>query len=426
MSLKGQGVKNILLVEDSKYFAAVIMQTLSRMEWVNIHWASDLVEAKEALSNPDNKFHLTLLDLSLPDAHGIEIVQAITNFNVPIVVFTGTFDLQLSKSMFDLGVVDYVIKGGKASFEYIYSVVRRVLINQDIKVLIVDDTKIGRILLSEMCRRYQLNVIEACDGEDALQKLKENPDIKMILTDYNMPKMDGFELTKNIREEHPKSKLAIIAVSSSEQQGLSAQFIKIGANDFISKPFDAEEFYCRVSQNLDYLEHIEQLENLASYDFLTGLRNRRSFFEVTEPLLSGLDRRKVPPVAAMLDVDHFKKINDTFGHDVGDQVLILIGNVLSENIRKSDVLARTGGEEFAILATDMDVEKVEEKFDHIRQAVNDVTMEIDNEIINPTISIGVYVGHSEDADELLSYADKCLYEAKENGRNKVVVKYEEE
>ena len=120
----------------------------------------------------------------------------------------------------------------------------------------IDDSKVFRSYICQLLKVHQYNVIEACDGKEALERIDEHPDIKMVITDCSMPNMDGFELTKVIRSKYARDELAVIGISAHDDKILKAQFIKSGANDFITKPFVTEEFYCRVGQNIETLENI--------------------------------------------------------------------------------------------------------------------------------------------------------------------------
>ena len=134
--------------------------------------------------------------------------------------------------------------------------------NQSVRVLVVDDSKVHRKIVSSLLSTYLFDVIEAKDGVEALDILKKNSNIKLVITDYNMPKMDGFELTTDIRKSFDKDSLCIVAVSSNDSKDVASKFIKYGANDYITKPFTKEEFYCRINQNIELLESISAVREI--------------------------------------------------------------------------------------------------------------------------------------------------------------------
>ncbi|MBU4412947.1 MAG: diguanylate cyclase, partial [Proteobacteria bacterium] len=218
---------------------------------------------------------------------------------------------------------------------------------------------------------------------------------------------------------HAKDELAIIGLSATGDQTISAQFIKNGANDFLSKPFSTEEFYCRVNQNMDLLDYIRQIKESSNRDYLTGLYNRRYFFEMGKKLLSSANRGHITVAVALLDIDFFKKVNDTHGHDAGDLVLKNLGAALLRRFRETDIVCRYGGEEICILVVNMAGESIHDIFNGVRKNIAQTTMDLGREKIRITVSIGLCVEAKESLEEMITIADEMLYAAKENGRNQV-------
>ena len=180
-----------------------------------------------------------------------------------------------------------------------------------------------------------------------MELVVQNPGVRLVITGNQLPGMDGIQLVQKIRERYSRNQLGIIGISAAGNSLLSAEFIKNGANDFlIRENFLTEEFYCRISQCMDQVEHVASIREAAIKDPLTRLFNRRYFFEMGNKMMATAARGNHPVVVAMLDVDHFKKINDRFGHQAGDRVLKKMASLLQKRCRKSDLLARFGGEEF--------------------------------------------------------------------------------
>ena len=172
---------------------------------------------------------------------------------------------------------------------------------------------------------------------------------------------------------------------------------------------------------MELLELMEAMRNSASRDYLTGLYNRRHFFEIGNTLMANARRIEVPVALAMVDIDHFKNVNDTYGHDIGDEVLKTAATALRGRMRASDLLARFGGEEFCILATNVDAQQAETFFEQMRAILAQTPIPIDGEPINVTASFGVCAGIRDTLDEMIKIADAKLYEAKEAGRNQVCI-----
>ena len=211
--------------------------------------------------------------------------------------------------------------------------------------------------------------------------------------------------------------MAVIGISCVDEPGLSAKFIKNGANDFLNRPFLTEEFYTRVTQNIELLEYIAQIKELAERDFLTRLHNRRYVFSAGPKLMAAQMRRGQGVVVAMLDIDHFKKINDAYGHDAGDEVLCHLSTLLSSRFRASDIVARFGGEEFCVLAADMNPADAFGIFDDLRQTIADTPVSFGGMRIPYTVSIGLCTSPMDDLEDMIRMADQALYLSKNDGRN---------
>lgn len=411
----------ILVVEDSRTFGSMIKKRLEAKLDFEVLWLQTYAEAEAVLEEDASRFYVAVLDLTLPDAPNGEVVDLTTERDIPTIVLTASFDEEQRDKMWSKKVCDYVLKRGPHDMDYVVSLVNRLLRNRGVKVMVVYDSTMLREYVVDLLRVHRYDVLEASDGLVALEALKANRDIRMIVTDYNMPNMDGLELTERIRRNIPKDNLCIIGVSVAGDKHLSAMFIKNGANDFLMTPFQSEEFYCRVSQNMELLEYIEAVKNSASRDYLTGLYNRRHFFEIGNTLSANARRLEVPVALGMIDIDLFKKVNDTYGHDAGDEVLKRVANALRQRMRASDLLARFGGEEFCILATNVNAQQAEAFFEQMREILSITQIPVDGETIHVTASFGVCVGMRDTLDEMITVADAKLYEAKEAGRNRVCV-----
>ncbi len=414
-------MKRILVVEDSKSVGMLLCEKFQEAHF-EVVWVQSLAETETLLSNPSEDFWCSILDLRLPDAANGEIIDLVMTINIPIIVFTSNLSKNVREMVWSKNVVDYVLKDNPNAPDYLVTMVQRLERNQQSKVLVAEDSGFFRKVIVNLLKTHLFQVLTAASGREALDIAKQHPDIKLIITDYNMPEMNGLQLTQAIRTTHKREDLAIIGISSQGDQIMAANFIKYGANDFIIKQtFLTEEFYCRVNQCLDLIYNIQAIKDAAIKDYLTGLYNRRYFFEFGNKLFAGTIRSKFTLACGMLDLDFFKKVNDTYGHDAGDRTLKQLGRILSERMRETDLLARMGGEEFCILAVAVSPAKVEKLFEEIRQLIEKTPIEIGGgKTINITASIGVATGGGAySLDEMVKFADEQLYAAKHNGRNQV-------
>ncbi len=408
----------VLIVEDSATMARVLSYLIrQQLDFEPIVKAS-LAEAKAYLENDPCDQIAAIVDLNLPDAPSGEAVDLVMGKGIPVIVLSGLVDTKVRNVLLEKGVVDYLNKEGRYAYEYAVKLVKRLALNPSIKALVVDDSLVSRSLMVSLLKQHNIKAVEARNGVEALGVLEQHPDIKLVVTDYNMGHMDGFELTTKIRLKYSPEQLVIIGVSMESGGELSAKFIKNGANDFLRKPFSSEEFHCRVMQNLELLETIEQLHRAATIDELTGLFNRRYFFDEGEKLLSQCRKNNRHFSVALMDLDHFKQVNDSYGHHGGDTVLRTLSKTIQASF-KGCICARVGGEEFAIIMPDYDLGEAIELLDRFRQEVEETPIIHEQSTIMTTFSIGV-VDQGDDLDVMLKLADDHLYRAKDEGRNRVI------
>jgi diguanylate cyclase (GGDEF)-like protein len=413
-------MNKVILIEDSKSFAHFCITNIqSRLEF-EIEWADSYWSAEEILKERSSEFFIGIVDLNLPDADEGEAVDLVQSKNIPVIVITARYSERLSRICWDKMVIDYVIKEGIHNIDYLASLITRVYKNRSITILVADDSPSIRQYISRLLKVHQYNVIESGSGKEALGKLEKNPSIKMLITDYIMPEMDGLDLIKEVRKKYLPDELSIIGISSERDKHLSAKFIKNGANDFIKKPFSNEEFYCRITQNIDMLERVKEIKERAHRDFLTGLYNRRFFFDRGETILQNALDNNTDIAVVMIDIDHFKQVNDRFGHEAGDEVLKKTAAVLQESFGEMHLISRFGGEEFCVIMEGTDKSAVYQHLEKLRSDIEKKVISTGTDTLNVTVSIGASTV-SDSLESMIKKADDMLYDAKRGGRNRVVM-----
>jgi len=410
----------VLVVEDSRSFAALVSKRIRVELGFEPVVASNLIAAKNLLA-AGTDYLAALLDINLPDAPHGESVDLAIAYKIPAIVFTGELSDSLRESFWNRHIVDYVLKDSMESVDYVVKLLSRLATNPQIKILVVDDSRSYRHAVGRLLSTHRYHVLEAGNGEEALKVLEEHPDTRMVLVDYNMPGMDGFTLTREIRRNFGKDMLAVVGVSAEGGARLSPRFIKSGANDYLHKPFLVEEFYTRITQNLEMLDHIALVRDMAERDYLTRAYNRRYFFSAGTQLHSLLARRGQPMTVAMLDIDHFKKINDTLGHEAGDAVLRQMAQLLASRFRTSDIVARLGGEEFCVLASDIPADQAVLLFEDLRKTFEGTPVRFGEDDVSYTVSIGLCCEPGLSLEAMLREADRVLYRSKSAGRNRVTL-----
>jgi PleD family two-component response regulator len=264
MQYSGQSFTDarIILAEDSNVFTSMIRTRLKELFNLDIEICRNFEELQLAYDKNSEPIRLAISNINLPGAENGEALEYLVDLSIPTIVFTGTFQEGMRDALMAKDIVDYILKDNIFAVDLLAESICRFLTNHRHHVLIVDDSATARALLSSRLKRYNFRVDVAESGAKALAILKENPDIGLMITDYNMPDIDGFELTRRIRATTGSHELRIIGVSSSTNRLLSARFLKAGGNDFILRPFIDEEFYCRVNQNLDTLLQIQSMQQM--------------------------------------------------------------------------------------------------------------------------------------------------------------------
>ncbi|MFA6145542.1 MAG: diguanylate cyclase [Sulfuricurvum sp.] len=283
-------------------------------------------------------------------------------------------------------------------------------------ILAVDDKKENLDVLLNILEDF--DVIPVTCGQKALEIIDQE-NISLVLLDIVMPNIDGYEVCKILKSQpHTKGIPIIFTTAKTDEESISKAY-EVGANDYVSKPLKRSEVIARVQIQLKLKETIENLEYLASRDTMTGIYNRRKFFELSKPMFDQCENNLF---VSMLDIDHFKKVNDSFGHDAGDLVIKLVAKTISDKLPENSIFARIGGEEFVAVCIDDSIERMTQLFEGIREAIASSNVDYNGHQISFTISNGVAQKNAsiQSIDELIKQADLALYDAKNSGRNKIV------
>lgn len=294
-------------------------------------------------------------------------------------------------------------------------------------ILVIDDAKENIVVLSRLLKS-QANILFAINGREGLEKSKlEKPDL--ILLDISMPDLNGFEVLSRLKKSTMTADIPVIFItgipdSATEEEGLSS-----GAVDYIIKPFAPAVVQARVRHQLRIQrltsalkEANKRLTLLAMTDPLTNAYNRRYFFDALEKELCRAARHQFYTSIVTLDIDNFKAINDNFGHDVGDKVIIEITRISTSMLRKNDIFGRLGGEEFIILLPNTSREVATQVAKRLCHEITQASIKVADKLVTFTVSCGVTesVPGDESSEPFIKRADLALYEAKKTGRNKVV------
>jgi len=301
------------------------------------------------------------------------------------------------------------------------------------KLLVADDSNISRSMLSAITKSWGYEVILAEDGGQAWQIMQEDDAPKLLLLDWEMPVMNGIEVCERVIAKDPENPPYIVLLTSRSASDDIVEGLSKGANDYLSKPFDTAELQVRLQVGKRMVEMqgklndtLNELKELASHDSLTGLLNRRAIMEGLPKEIQRMKRQENVLCIGMCDIDHFKQVNDTYGHLVGDEVLKEVTKRMAETLRDYDLLGRYGGEEFLVITPVDSNNNGLMVYQRLCDVVSSREIIVNNLSIPVTISCGVAT-YSADCDlqtitELIARADEALYQAKNNGRNQVIFK----
>jgi two-component system cell cycle response regulator len=295
------------------------------------------------------------------------------------------------------------------------------------RILIAEDSATSRLLLQRELTVWGYDVIEAKDGTEAWDLLQGDDAPRLVILDWMMPGLDGVDICELVRERVTEQPPYIILLTGLGDKQDLVTGLRAGADDFLNKPFNSDELRARLEVGRRFVELYERLadaqarlEIQASTDALTGVANRRAILErlEIESAAAGFSGAKLS--VGLFDIDLFKRVNDTYGHAAGDAVLQQMTARVTAMLPAGDMIGRVGGEEFLLVMPGAGEAQVLGFLERVRAEMAATPFTIENGELTVTVSIGGVTGRDQRADELIAWADAALYEAKEQGRNRVV------
>lgn len=435
----------IMVVDDSATIRKIMQRELAKADY-EVILAKNGMEALAILEWSDPPPDLITLDIDMPKMNGFELCAKIRAgaaeederkqrlAEIPMIFVSANDTLENRERGYALEVIDFI--GKPFTPGKILNTINNILNSQEqfanMSALIVEDSPFVRRIVRNILARHGLTIFEASDGEEALETVKNiNFAVDIIITDYIMPGMSGEELCRTLRSLDPLEQVPIFFISSVDSKETILGFFKVGASDYLPKPFIEEEFRARIVTHLRNRKYVKELERLndklkyqADHDSLTGTHNRGYFTRKLAPNFAHCNHTGEELCCILIDIDYFKKVNDSFGHAFGDLVLADFSKMIMAGRRSMDITARYGGEEFVLLLPQTSLADCLSIAEEIRKKAEGYIYNDGEVELQVTISLGVasLQDHKpENPDKFLMMADEALYKAKGFGRNRVEV-----
>lgn len=298
------------------------------------------------------------------------------------------------------------------------------------KILVADDDSVSRLLMRRTLTKFGYEVVLAEDGRQAVEILSQGDAPRLALIDWMMPQLDGISLCHEIRKQHRDTPYVYVILLTSKQSSQDiVAGLEAGADDYLTKPCQTAELKARLHTGRRILlledrlvKARDEMRYRATHDALTTVWNRGAILSLVRGELQRAAREDRPTALLLCNVDYFKRVNDNYGHVIGDRVLEEVARRLKSEIRDYDAVGRYGGEEFLILLSDCDEAALESRAEALRRAIADSPISIEGMMLPSTISIGAMISRKSSVDVplefILTEADTALYQAKAQGRNR--------
>lgn len=414
--------KKAILIDSSRAIREAIASWVIELsdEEIEIIHVNSFSELQKALyDNPSDIFG-AVTSLNFTDKFS-KISNILKIKNIPTIVLTAENSIDAREKVLNNGAVDYFSKLNSFGMRQASDALYRLYRNQLKRIVIIDDSITMQATVSSVLENYNYNCICFDNGLLAYEYIKHNNNNDLIITDHYMPEKNGLDFIGELKSNFPDLKARIIGYSETAKKEIASLFLKAGADDYLRKPFCQEELICRVNNNIDLAEHLSRTEILANTDSLTGLYNRRHFLKSANNLLMNDIKYKTHSWCAFIDIDFFKKVNDTYGHQAGDKTINMIASELKSYFNENYIISRFGGEEFVVCGLKEVNTDIHSKLSAFGSIIADTDINYCDSKFNVTVSIGYAETLEQDmtVSTVLKRADEALYISKNNGRNKV-------
>ena len=416
--------RQVLLVEDTRFYSIAIKDRLEKRFGIKISHCPSLAALVNLLETSPETFSLAILDLCQPDAPDGQALDVVLAQHIPAIVFSAISSDARKAEILGRNVAAYVAKSSIHSIDHLTEAVDRCLGRSLAQLLVIDPGDSAAVAAALTSANFLPTVVTS--ELDAAAKLDTCRAIQLVLVRAEVAAASNYDIIAMLQNRYGESTLRVVGYTDTKGKDDVARFLGKGGDDFIHLPLSSEDLAGRLNHVMAVHQQIQMLQRMASRDYLTDMLNRRYFFDRGPKIVEVCQRQGMPVSMALMDIDHFKRLNDTYGHEVGDIVLKAVTKRLLAVVgEKRHMVARLGGEEFGILYCGLDIREAFEFCNHIREEIANVRVVVDDEDISVTVSMGLAaIATTETFDNYLNAADQYLYLAKHSGRNQVFSDYQ--
>lgn len=408
----------ILIVDDNKMLGKLLAKKIQATLNYEVDVAFDFAQAKE-LSISD--YFLSFIDLCLPDAPNGEAVDFMLEKKCPTIVLTASTDKTTKDNFMDKDILDYICKESDSCVDHIINSIINLKRYEKTKVILAMSKLNERNEIKKYLTQRFFNVLGAAHGEEALNYLEQNSDVKLIICDAKMPVIDGVQLLSRVREQYTSDDLGMIILGDKDD-GLEVDMLKNNANDYLIKPINKELFNFCVNRCLVFMDNVKFLNSYSHLDFVSGVKNNDALMEDFENYLNEISSKDEEFAFAFLDIDNLKTINDEYGYNIGNEVIRICAKEITDEIKGKDIVGRYSSEKFCIILKNINQERAIKIFSRIRVNIKNIGVLANLDELFFTASIGIVFANSKSSKkDLIEKAEKTLSLAKSNGKNRVEV-----
>lgn len=419
--------QRVLLVEDTRLYTVAVRSLLEARFGLVVVPCSTFAALKRELDVEGKEFDLAILDLCLADATNGEALDHILACNIPAIVFSGYASDARRGEILANRAAEFVYKNSSRSLDRLAEAVERVLSANRPLALLIDPDEATAVPSITAAMEGTFAVTHCLSVDQALSRLDASKRaVELVIVRHDVISECDYALLETLALRFGDNSVRVVGFATEPADGAAARFLRAGGDDFLQLPMIEADIAGRLNHILAIHRQIQSLQRMASRDYLTDMLNRRYFFDRGPKIVEMCLRQSAPVCAAILDIDHFKRLNDTYGHEIGDLVLKAVSRRLLQLVGEKEHLpARIGGEEFALLLTNMDIRQAYEFCERIRTDIAKTKIVVDDEDISVTVSMGLAsISELETFDNYLNAADQYLYLAKHSGRNRVFSDYQ--